>query len=584
MRVTLFILSFVYSLQLAAQNEPANLLVQSPDGKTVKLIWFLNGKNDIVNGVDIKRKDGLGDWVALNEMPILPGISVKNNYSNAEADPAEASRIKGKLLKMLAAGKVKEISPEEYVKKLDDNDRTIVSLNDMMAHDYDVALLCGFAFIDHSVTDKSAYEYGVFTHGTNKLLDTAIWDYGEIPDLNVVTDITSKGTGKSTGLQLIWNADINKMKSGDVAGFNIYRQGIRLNQTPITSTNDNDPSEFVWNDKLVNTANPSQYSISAESIFGIEGIIKPYVYNPAEHPQHYAGAETKEVISLGFYFKEGISIKWSFPPEDEKFLKGFYLEKNNLPNGYKRIGQLLDPMQRSYIDKTPSPASSYIAVRVVAVYKDKTVVTGHPRIYSYFPVIQPAAPQNLKIEHINEDKKAVIKLAWDRVFSGDSITTAYKVYIENPTTGRFVAVNEDVPVYKNSYTYTIDHGYAYRYRFYVTAIARTGRESNPSDTLSAEVPSLELPAPVIKNAFSDGKTAVVQWEYTYISDLKGFRLYQDKQLLADEKVLTTEKREFRTQGLSKGQSVEFTLIAVSATNVESPSSVPARVTMASGKK
>ena len=51
---------------LFAQNENVSLLVQSPDGKTVKLIWVLKNWSSEITGFDIKRKEGLEDLQFIN--------------------------------------------------------------------------------------------------------------------------------------------------------------------------------------------------------------------------------------------------------------------------------------------------------------------------------------------------------------------------------------------------------------------------------------------------------------------------------------------------------------------------------------
>ena len=570
---------------LFAKNENVSLLVQSPDGKTVKLIWVLKNWSSEITGFDIKRKEGLEDWVKINSEPILPEISAKGQLSLVESDKAEDSRIKAKLFKMIADKKVMEISHEDYLRRLNGNDTEIHNVLLQMMRDYDLALINGFAYVDHPVERKLDYQYGLFIQGTNTLLASASWNYGEIPDLNMITEIVSKPASSAKGIRLSWNADISKMRSADVAGFNVYRQGIRLNLLPIKGENNNDPSEFTWYDKSASTSTPSQYSISAESIFGIEGTIRPYTYNPAEHTQEYKTPKVKEVTSLGYYFKEGMSIKWSFPPEFEKYIKGFYVEKNNIPGGYKRASAMLDPSTRSFIDQTPSPVSSYITVKIIAEYKDRTMAGSPEQLYIYFPSKVPPVPQNLKVKSIQkENKKIAISLSWDPPIAGDSTTSYYKVYKSDPESSGFKVITPTQQLTKDSYTFFAEHGSASIIKFSVTALGKTNAESAMSDTVSVEVPSLDLPAIDFINGFTNGNRAVLQWKYPEIADLKGFRLYKDKQLIAGEQTLTKDKREFTTEELEKGTTHQFTIIAVSESNIESPVSALVPVVIPSGSK
>ncbi len=400
------------------------------------------------------------------------------------------------------------------------------------------------------------------------------WSYGQIPDLNTVREITSRSVPGKNGVQLIWNVDINKMKAGDVTGYNIYRNGIRLNPMPITAANSKDLSEFTWNDRSANSAAPTQYSISAESMFGIEGMIRSYKYDPAEHPEEYKKAIVKDITSLGYYFKEGINVKWTFPKDFEGFIKGFYIEKDNMPDGYKRVSGLLDPSVRSMVDTSASQVSGYIRFRVVAVYNDRTAIAGVERIYNYFPVRQPPIPQNIKAQVAKGDKKIMVHLSWNSPITGDSATDYYRVYASDPANDDLNLITENKPVRKNSFTYTIEHGSAGNYRFCVSAVGKNSSESALSDTVTVKIPSLELPAPTITKVFADNNKAEIQWAYADIADLKGFKLYQNKNIIATEKELNKNTRKFITAKLDAGSTYEFTLRAIAEDSVISEYAAP----------
>jgi hypothetical protein len=572
---TVVILLLAHTLQ--AQRDNVSLLVQSPDGRTVKLLWLFKSWNSDITGFDIKRKDGLQDWVKLNTVPVLPEISAKKKLSVVEPDKSEESRVRAKLYKLLAAKKIQPIDNAAYLNKLNNDPKAVQELSGNISHDYDVALMSGFAFVDRSVIKRTNYEYGVFIQGTNVLLDSVLWNYGQIPDLNAVTDITSKATTEKKGIQITWNADLEKMKKGDVAGFDIYREGIRINAAPVYSTS-KDPSEFTWYDKSANSSVANQYSISAESLFGIEGIIRSYTYNPYDHPAEYKKAEVTEIKSLGYYFKDGIRITWTFPKEYKRFIKGFYVEKDNMPAGYATVSPLLDAEESTFADKTISPVTGYIRFRVTALYNDKTMAQGMERIYNYFPVREPPPPQNIKATMYPADKKTVIALAWDKPMSGDTLTDYYNVYDYDTIADKYNLVSNK-PVRANKYNYSIDHGVAGIHKIYITAVGKNLAESAGSDTLLMAAPSLELPPPILSELFADSGKVVARWAYPDIRDLKGFRLYQDKNVIADESILKKNVREFKSPALPEGSSNNFMLRAITDNGVLSDFSAPMPVTI-----
>ena len=559
---------------LFGQYNNVNLLAQSPDGKTVKLAWFVTKWNSEITGFDVKRKEGLQKWVKLNAEPILPEISLQKKISVVEAEPQAESMIKSKLFKLIATHKITAIDHDSYVKNFMTNDKALRDLSDMIAQDYDLALISGFAYVDHTVSRKTAYQYGVFIAGTDVMLDSVLWSYGQIPDLNTVTGITSQATKGGLGIHIMWDADLNKIKSADVAGFNIYREGIRLNSTPITSANSKDKSEFIWYDRSANCAWPIQYSISAESIFGIEGIIKSYNYNPDDHPAEYKKTAITRVASLGYYFKDGIEVQWNFPKEYERFLKGFSVEKDNMPGGYRQVSPLLDPSARVFVDKSESPVSAYIRLRVNAVFADKTIAWGREKLYFYFPVREPPPPQKLTAQSVSGDKKITVYLTWDPRMDGDTITDRYKVYVAEPLSDKFELVSDAKSVKSNKYTYVIQHGSPGLYRFCISALTRGEDESPMSDTVGVQSSSMELPQPVIEKVTVDKDIALIEWQYPDISDLRGFRLFQDKVLIASERQLKKKMFQFITSKLDEGKTYEFTLRAIAENGVLSDFSKP----------
>lgn len=470
-----------------AQGDHANLLVQSPDGKTVKLVWFINKWNNDITAFDVKRKEGLKDWVKLNTEPIMLGVSVKKKFSVINDDKAEESVLRAKLYKLLAAHLLEEIDSEPFVQQLKNDDKAVQAVSKMITYDYDVALIMGFGFVDHSPKMKTNYHYGVFIAGTDKLLANVQWNYGQIPDLNAVQEITARGNSGSNGILLMWHADMDKIRSGDIAGFNVYREGIRLNEVPVTMFSSKDPTEFVWNDASANGAVPIQYSVSAESVFGIEGIIHPYVYDPADHPAVYKQSEVNEIASLGFYFKDGINVKWSFPKEDQRFIKGFYIEKDNMPDGYKKVSGLIDPADRAFTDKSPSPVSGYIRFRVVAEYTDRSDIAGIEKLYSYFPISEPPAPQRTKAVQLLTDKKKIITLTWDSRMNGDSLTESYNVYAFDSINNKYSLANDKQIISGTKYLYPVKDDTQLIQKFYVTSVGRNKRESQPGDTVAVYV-------------------------------------------------------------------------------------------------
>jgi hypothetical protein len=569
---------------LLAQTDKVSLLAQSVDGKTVKLFWFIKSWSPDITGFDIKRKEGAQSWIKLNASPILPGISIKKKLSINGNNIYEESVLKAKLYKLLKARTVQETEPAKYLALLNSNENELPRISKLMTDDFDVAMLCGFGFTDHSLIKKDTYEYGLFIQGTDRLLAKVSWSYGEIPDLDVIKELTSKANIEAKGIKVIWVADMNKITAAHIVGFNIYREGIRLNTDRITAENVTDSAVFSWYDTYTNSASSTLYGIAAESIFDIEGVIRPYPYDPADHPKEYKKAAVTEVSSVGYYFKEGTSIKWDFPKAYERFIKGFYIEKNNTPKGYAQVSGLLDPTTRSFTDKSQSQVNGYIKARVTTVYKDRSDIGGTEKLFTYFPVTEPPAPENVKVSGIAGVKSYTANISWDGAMAGDSITDYYKVYAYDEVNHKFAPVSEG-KIGGHILSYTIQHGTMGVHKFAIKAVSRNNVESQFSDTVLLATPSIELPAPALKMVISESTNkATISWQYPEIGDVKGFRLTQNNKVIASENELKSNAREYVTDKLEEGASYEFTICAISDRGVISEISSPFHVVVTQTSK
>lgn len=577
------VLIFTLALSSAAQSGVADLLAQSPDGRTVKLVWITTNMPPGFNGFDIKRKDGLGDWHQLNTVPLLPGISLKKDLGPYESDNTDATRIKEKLRDLIKAGKLREYDFNTFAARWGANDKEVQDVMNMAMLDFDISIISGFGFVDHTVTQKMEYQYGLFLHQNGELVDKISWNYGSVPDLDVVRDISSKALPGKPGIELSWAGDAAKMKSSFIAGFNVYKRGIRLNEHPIWVTTGKDAGYFSWNDANANSSLQEQYSISAESVFGIEGFISSYNYNPAEHPTGYSKTAVTSIASQGYYYRDGILVAWTFPRDQEHFISGFYVEKDNMPDGYRRVSGLLHPDSRSFIDNTGSPVSTPFRMRVVAAYKDKTMFPGIERMFNYFPLIDPPRPQNVQAAVRTERNSVVVKINWDRPMNGDSATDRYSVWCLRNTGEKATLIAGSLTPSQTTCGYEVPQGVSTRLGFYVSASSRFSGESI-SDTAYVVTPSTFLPAPAVSVSRLDDSTALVQWHFTDVSDLEGFRLYNNGTLLVGEKELARGVREYQVRGLKQNNTYNFTVRAVTDKMIVSEASVAATIEFVATQK
>ncbi len=582
MKSCLSILLLLLVCTTSAQEPTASLLLQSPDGKTVKLLWVLKAWDKSLDGFDLKKRSGRGDWQKLNKAPILPEISLQKDFTIVDTDPVAAGDLKAVLVQKIGAGEMKEISHTAYIEKLRTDPDAIKAVAMMTALNYQLALINGFAFVDRN-TSAGRWEYGLFPTGSNKALATASWQFGERPDLDLITDITARKTSVKNKIQLVWTVDSVKAKAAHLSGFNIYREARKLNQAPVMSLNSVGLYEFSWFDSL-EVLQKTQYNISTVSIFGIESALRPFTYDPAMHAQDYQAPELIEPLSEVQGTTAKVRLSWTLPKSLNQQLKGFRMYRADLPAEPRTISELLPPNARSFDDKTPAVIPSYVRYQLQAIYQDGTIMQSGERLFYYAPALKPSKPQGLKATWTKKADKLVVDLSWNAPAADDSLTDYYQLYASDAISGKLYLQADRGRIEGNTISYTINYGKGQRYDFAVSAIGKNLVESELSDTASVRVPSQQLPYPRIENVAVDSNRVKLFWDYPEIADLKGFRVFQNGNMVASEFELNKAVRQFSTPSLKWNTTYGFTIQAVTETGVESPISVTRSVTTDTKKR
>ncbi len=581
-----FIIAILISININAQDEMVKLIGESADGKSVKMIWFFKTWDKSTVGFDIKRRiieiDKPGEWEKLNSTPITPSISVTKSLSNTGIGEEEAQRLQLKLQNLIQKNQVKEISPEDYLKRLQTDNKALEGLAFAIALDYDFALINGFAFIDITPLDGKKYEYGLFlvekSKTANKPSSIFSWLSGTKAMLNPDIVVKGKTFVRQGKVQLSWNVNTEKIKDIYVAGFNIYKKEgtawIKINTDPVNTKSLNGKG-YYWLDTTASSTASTTYGVAMQTIFKNEGDKSIYKYIPAENPPSFKSPVLEEVSSAGENFADGFAVKWLFSKDDEMFIKSFVIEKANLPDGFKNVYEII-PRSRNMTDVTFSPPASYVSFRVVAIYLDGTRLNSNEKILYYLPVIKAPKPQNLNVTWVMENKKLYADLSWNPKNAKDTLTDYYLIYASNPVNGKFMQAG-GLPLYSNSYRFEIMFDPASRYKFGVTAVSKYKFESEMSDTAIVMSPSKKLPYIQINTIIQDSNRVQFTWTYPEIWDLKGFRVFQNGNMVASEFELNKDIRKFKTPGLKWNADYNFSVQAVSENGVVSEMSIPAGI-------
>lgn len=544
------------------------------DKNIVRLMWLPDRWTEGLSGFDIKRRHENGEWELLNKTPIQPELSLQKDLGNVESSAAQRERLKTKLQEMINKGKTKEVPAEAYLKKLRSDTNAVYALYLPVAIDYDFALLNGFGLIDRN-PKPGENEYGLFPIINGKASDKPVavynWTYGTSPDLNVKITPSIKTTATKTKLEIDWKVDAAEYRKLNINGFNIYRKirnssFTRLNMTPVwINVNAKEPSGAYYdNDVRENTV--YTYSIVPNSFFGTEGPATIVEYDPAKlpaavpPPKLYTNPDRKTP-------GPGIEFKWDFDAAGEKSIKGFIMaRKGENEKEFKQHSQLLLPSARLFLDTKDMVYGRYYTYRISALRTDGAILRSNELLVYYIPTMKPAAPVNVKGTWEQEGDHFYILLEW-KPNPKDTLAKSYHVYASSPPDKKLLWQASVQPLTGISYKYEIFNDYEATYRFAMTGMSRYGQESDLSDSIEVFTPTTLLPDVRIWPFKVDSNRITLNWEYKTFTDLKGFRLYQDGDVIADEKKLTKDVRKWVSGPLQYSTSYTYELMPVSTYGV-----------------
>lgn len=567
-----------------AQQEHVRLLGESGDGRIVKLIWFFKSWDPKTTGFDVKRRN-TGDgpssqWESLNPSPIVPGISLEKQLLLVEKSNTEQIRLNDKLRTLIAQKKTREIPSTDYLQRLATDTNALEGLSFAIAMDYDLALINGFALVDRTAAEGNTYEYGLFLVSGNRASERPVatfsWKQGTAAMLDPPVMIKSNPLAKNNHIQLVWNLPDQQLPE-NMAGFNVYKRSggnwTKLNYGPIAARNN--PSGFSFVDTTTSLSQRTTYAISLQSMFGNEGRKVEYTYDPADHPLTLKAPDLGNIAAAGDNYENGFVVNWTFPKDYERFLKGFIVEKANLPAGYQTVSKILSPLTRRFIENSFSPPASYIQFKVTAIYKDEEKLASNEKLFYYLPVIYAPKPTNLKGNWVKENKKTFINLSWDPKSASDTLTEGYQIFASSRFDDKLYLEGSLPLIKQNNFRYEVFNKKAGTYRFTIAAVNKYKAVGHFSDTIIVNTPSVELPVPVIyPYSLDTARKVTLEWTYDSLADLKGFRVYQNGNMVASEFELKRDARKFVSPPLKLNDTYLFTIQAVTNGGEESERSMP----------
>ncbi|MDZ4757280.1 MAG: hypothetical protein SGJ10_03955 [Bacteroidota bacterium] len=548
-------------------------LMGEHDGKTVKLMWLIYKWDKNAIGVDIKKRVGKGSWTTVNTTEIIPSFGNDKDLSYADNDIQRQNELNKKAAALIASGKFKPVSSTDYIKKLKTDSSTMLSLTFLFVNDFDLAVLNGFGLTDKDVPSGEV-EYGLFFHGINadEPLATYAFTSGKPSLSSVDYTLKFKPNLSKTALNIYYDIDLLVAQKSNYNGFNIYKKNEdgnwhKLTSSPIWFNTLYKTKEHFYLDQKVNKDSNYIYSLVSVSIFGTEGGKIEHLYNPRK----FAGtilpstiAENKKITD-----GDGLGLTWTFDIAQESFIKGFVVQrKPHIDSAFADISSIIPANERNYKDITNKLYNNYHFYRIKIVpHDDQSLdnILGKELLIYYRPELKPNIPQGLQAQFISEAGKRYIYLKWDK--NTDRFTKGYRIYASFPPSTK-LSWQGDIPlVLENEYKYPVSNFESSDYHLSISAISELEDESKLSNIVIVTSPSSYMPNVQIWPFKVDSNQITLEWKYNITKDLKGFRIYADGKLLADENSLTADSRKYILKSLEYNATYNYEIEAVSKNNV-----------------
>ena len=573
--VLLTLIIFILATPLASAQSKNFTLKGEANADAVRLVWMVKSWPEELEGFYVQRRSipDNSDWEKLHEEMIFPELSPSKSLASVESASSEQERLKSKLASFIDEGRAGEILQKQYIEDMLSNPNKLRNLGLAFRFDFDVALLNGFGFVDRTLVNGKSFEYGLFLQQAGEISKTPVATFqaahGSTPDVSLAAEATVKSEGRGKVLA-IWAVDTDEYSQKNFRGFNIYRKEDggreyhRLNDKLIWLSTAKNPEYLTYHDQGLDEEKVYHYAAEPITIFGTKGERLEVKYEP----KRLKAFNIPDLKNIKGSSEQGLLFQWNFEQEHERFIKGFLVErKASTTSEYTPVSGLLKPETRNFHDQK-IPASGYYFYRLKALKRDGEEVAGPDLMIYYYQQLIPQQPKNLKAEWLDENGRGIVRLVWEK--PSDRVTGGFYIYANHPP-GEKLARETEIPlISENFYEYPVNDYLRGNWKFAVSAVSKSGDEGKLSDTVTVLVPSKSIP-PVNKwNIEVQNGRARLNWQYTSeVADLKGFRIYRDGELMADEQELKRDTRNWVSPALEPGKRYLFEIMAVSSFGLES---------------
>jgi len=436
-----------------------------------------------------------------------------------------------------------------------------------------VSIAMGLRFTDKDVKKGEKYLYRIncipFESGYDTLKGSI---FTELEKYELPKPIDFSGEFKGNLVSLTWDQSHH---SGIYSAYSVERSADGKNFKPISeeplvtlSPGKTETRYQYASDSLPDLTNEYQYRVRGFTPFGELGpptdVVKGKGSIQVEGVPHIEDGRSEN--------NRTINIRWDFPTEFNKGIKGFNLQRSKTPKNLITINKtLIASDQRVYEDVSPQQTNYYQVVAIGLNDQEFQSPVYYAQLIDSFP---PSPPRDLK-GTVNE--QGLVKLSWAP--NTESDIYGYRIYKGNYRNEEFSQITRE-PIAQTTYSDSVPLKTLNRQVHYqLMAIDRNQNYSGLSEVLTLELPDKVKPvSPVFLPVTSSRDGITLQWLPSSSDDVVQYDVYRKdgSQWMKISSVVhsTDSLFQFIDKESLEGTRFPFTVIAVDRSGLESEPASP----------
>lgn len=559
-----------------SQQPIARLHGERRDG-VVRLAWELSSWPQDLQGFIVRSRavnengTPVGSWTNLQDRPITPGMWTEKDLSNVEPDESRRKQLQSDFQNLLREKRIREVREQEFLATVGSNSQILSAVGREILTDFRRAQFIGLGCVDRDVRPGRDREYGLFMVRTSGRVDdqpaatVVATTFSRDDDRLKVTDLVVRE--RMAGTDLSWRFEEARAQRWSIFGFNVYRADAGTTSFRLISSGgvagprvEDGWRYFTFVDATAAREGSYTYAVAPVNVFGSEFGTRTV----ADYPPRAALTIAPALEQVQQTPDGNVSVSWTFDPSQQESIRGFVVERLELPQGeFAPISGLLPPGERRFSDTEEKANQAAYAYRVRVRSEAGDERTSAPVTLVFVQQQIPPRPTALAAEYVGVSGRPYIHLRWAAKPSTGGVTEGYVLFADRIRPG-VLSRQASVPLIRgNEYWFDVP---TLESRTYTVAIAGAARGGviGPSIEARVFVPG-KLPAsPTAPSVVQEKPAGPVElrWEYPAGVELRGFRVTVDRAVKADERQLAADARSWRTEDATPGRTHAFEVVAV----------------------